>query len=156
MLTLRIIIDVMMAITWLLTLEYKILGMALHEYVGLTLFACFIVHILLNWRWFANLTKGTYNTTRLLRTTANLALIVCIIVVIATVPFVSRVVYTDLSGSLPLGVWKLIKGLHKGAGKLGFVLLVLHVFFHWTYLRNVLGKIFGSKDKDKARLANIK
>lgn len=137
MLKVRFVIDIAMAIAWLLTLKYKLLW-AGHEYVGVLLFALFILHIILNYRWFANLGKGTYNNARKLRTFINFALLISMIAVILTAPFIARAADTGFNTGLTRASYKLFKGIHKGAGKLGFALMVVHMFMHMAFFKNIL------------------
>ena len=138
MLKFRVFIDMAMAICWLLTLKYKMLW-AGHEYVGAALFVLFIIHMILNRRWFANLGKGTYNKARTIRTILNLLLVGAMLITLLTAPFIARAVDTGLNAGLTRTSYKLLKGLHKGAGKFGFALMVAHMFFHAAFFKNILG-----------------
>ncbi len=139
MLKVRFVIDIAMAICWFLTLKYKLLW-AGHEYVGMLLFVLFIIHIVLNRRWFANLGKGTYNRARTLRTVINIGLLVTMITVIFSAPFIARTFEIGAKGYLSWPVLKMLEGLHKGAGKLGCALMVVHMFLHIPFFKNILRK----------------
>ena len=136
----KIAIDILMTICWIITMFYKLTGNALHEYVGMALFFLFILHTLLNWRWYAALGKGTYNKARIIRTVINLALLVCVIATFATVPFISRTVYTGITAGMDRVARRPWQGLHKLAGKAGFALMGIHILQHWVLLKNIFGK----------------
>ena len=139
MLFIRFVIDIAMVITWALTLKYKMLW-AGHEYVGAALFILFILHMLLNWRWFASLGKGTYNTSRIIRTVVNLGLLVAMVAALTTAPFIARAVDTGVNGNMTRATYKVFEGIHKAGGKLGFGLMIVHMFMHIPFFKNIFKK----------------
>lgn len=139
MLYFRFVIDIAMFVAWALTLKYKMLW-AGHEYVGVALFILFVLHMLLNWRWFTGLGKGTYNKTRIIRTIVNVGLLVAMLVTIVTAPFIARAIETGVNGNLPRATYKMLEGIHKAGGKLGFGLVVVHMFLHIPFFKNIFRK----------------
>jgi hypothetical protein len=56
----RLAIDLTMTILMLVAMAYRITGNTIHEVVGVFLFVLFIVHNILNRRWYKAIAKGKY------------------------------------------------------------------------------------------------
>lgn len=61
--------------------EFSLSGLA-HEILGITLFILFILHNILNYRFFTSLFKGKYSLNRIIRTTINILLLASMIITI--------------------------------------------------------------------------
>ena len=59
----RLMIDISMTVLLPFLMAYSLIGEAFHEVVGTAIFVLFIVHHLLNRRWYGALFKGKYNIT---------------------------------------------------------------------------------------------
>ena len=56
----QLIIDITMAVLLPLLMAYSLIGEAFHEVVGTAIFVLFIVHHILNRKWYGALFKGKY------------------------------------------------------------------------------------------------
>ena len=61
--------------------EFSLSGLA-HEILEITLFILFILHNILNYRFFTSLFKGKYSLKRIIRTTINILLLASMIITI--------------------------------------------------------------------------
>ena len=61
--------------------EFSLSGLA-HEILEITLFILFILHSILNYRFFTSLFKGKYSLNRIIRTTINILLLASMIITI--------------------------------------------------------------------------
>ena len=61
----RLMIDISMTVLLPFLMAYSLIGEAFHEVVGTAIFVLFIVHHLLNRRWYGALFKGKYNARRI-------------------------------------------------------------------------------------------
>ena len=68
----KIAADVLMLILMPLLMLYQIIGEALHEYLGILLTLVFILHTLMNCKWYQGITKGSYSVFRTVQTVINL------------------------------------------------------------------------------------
>lgn len=66
---LKIATDVIMTVLFLCMMAYHITGNKLHEWLGIILFALFILHHILNMKWYKGIFKGKYSAVRILSTT---------------------------------------------------------------------------------------
>jgi hypothetical protein len=58
--TARLIIDLALAFLLLCAYAYRIIGNAAHEWVGVSVFALFIAHNIINRQWYKTIFKGKY------------------------------------------------------------------------------------------------
>ena len=72
----KMLIDISMTALLILLMTYQITGEKLHEYCGAVMLALFILHHILNIKWYGNLWKGRYKAARILNTIVNFALFV--------------------------------------------------------------------------------
>ena len=61
----QLIIDISMTLLLPLLMAYSLIGEAFHEVVGIAMFVLFIVHHILNRKWYGALFKGKYNARRI-------------------------------------------------------------------------------------------
>ena len=64
----KICVDVVMYILFLLLMGQYLLRNAPHEWLGIAAGVLFVLHNVLNYKWYKSLFKGKYHATRLLRT----------------------------------------------------------------------------------------
>ena len=75
----KLIIDTLMAVLMPMLMAYSLIGENNHEIIGICIFVIFIVHHVLNRKWWTSLFKGKYNAVRVLNTVVNLSLVVFMI-----------------------------------------------------------------------------
>ena len=64
----KILTDILMTIILLLLMAYSLVGEAAHEWLGIGIFALFVLHHVLNSRWRRNLRKGKNTPYHILQT----------------------------------------------------------------------------------------
>ena len=64
----KICVDSGMTVVLLFLMTYEMIGQALHEWLGVGMFLLFVIHHVLNRRWFGVLLKGKYTTFRIWQT----------------------------------------------------------------------------------------
>lgn len=121
--------DILMTGALLLLMSYGLLGEAAHEWVGMGVFALFILHHVLNRRWLRNLTRGRYTPYRVLQTGLVLLVLLTMLGAMLSGILLSRTVFR----------WMHIRGLssvartaHMLCSYWGFVFVSLHLGFHWS------------------------
>ena len=60
--------DLAMTAILLLLMTYEMIGQALHEWLGIAIFALFILHHILNGGFYKNIFKGNYSPIRIFQT----------------------------------------------------------------------------------------
>jgi hypothetical protein len=130
--TLRILLDLAMTILLLCAFAYRITGDAAHEWIGVSVFVLFIVHNIINRKWYKNIFKGAYSMRRITMTIINLLLALTMAVLIITGLLQSRTVLAFLH--LPGGM--LLRQIHTTAAYWGLLLIGAHVGLHWGMFIN--------------------
>ena len=74
---LKIAVDLLMTALLLLLMSYSLVGEAAHEWLGVGIFLLFLLHHILNFRWFGNLFRGKYPPIRTLQTAVDLLVFLC-------------------------------------------------------------------------------
>ena len=123
----RIGIDALMYLLFLLLMGQHLASGALHEWLGVGLFVCFLAHNILNRRWYKSLLKGRYTSLRILQTAINLLLIISFIGCVLSALMISGVVFQDfrLPGMMMFG-----RKLHMASTAWCFVFMSLHLGMH--------------------------
>lgn len=69
----KLIIDIIMTALLLMLMSYQVFGEVLHEWFGAVMIALFLVHNILNIKWYGGLFKGKYSAVRVIWTVINIA-----------------------------------------------------------------------------------
>jgi glucan phosphoethanolaminetransferase (alkaline phosphatase superfamily) len=133
----KLIIDLVMTVLILVAMACRFTGNTIHELLGVSLFILFVIHNILNWRWFKTLLKGRYNVLRVLHTAVNLLLLAAMLVLIVSGVMLSRTVFAfmDLNGGL------FARKLHMLSTYWGFLLISVHLGMHWGMIMNAARKL---------------
>lgn len=136
----KLAVDLLMTLSLLFLMGYQLWGETAHEWAGTGMLVLFIAHHLLNLAWYRNLFRGKYTVIRVLVSMVNLALLAVMICLMASGIIMSRHVFAFLPITGGMGTARLV---HMAACYWGFVLMALHLGFHWgmmmTRTRNISG-----------------
>ena len=132
----RIIIDISMTVLLPLLMAYSLIGETFHEVVGTLIFVLFIVHHIINRKWYGALFKGKYNTRRIFQTALDMLLLVFMLLQPISGILMSKHLYTFLP-ALPISAQA--RRIHMMLAYWGYVLLCIHA---GTHLAVPLRKLF--------------
>ena len=132
----RNIINIAMPIMMITLMAYQLIGKAYHEYAGTVLFIIFIIHNILNIKWYSNLFKGSYTPYRILSTIINILLLITMILLMIsgiimseyTFSFlninsgmaISRLIHLSASHTYGYAPWHIFTQKHKQHKKISF------------------------------------
>lgn len=119
-------IDIVMTALLLVVMGHHITENLAHEAIGITIFVLFIVHHILNYKWYKNLFKGKYTPARIFQTTIDFLLFICILLLIVSAPMVSM----DVLAFLNIGGAAVGRILHRLCGIWSFIFMAIHLGFH--------------------------
>ena len=125
----RLIIDIGMTLLLPLLMAYSLIGEMFHEIVGTLIFILFILHHVLNRKWFGSLFKGRYSAGRIFRTVINILLLIFMILQPVSGILMSKHLYTFLP-ALPVSA--LARESHMLLAYWGYVLMCVHAGTHLT------------------------
>ena len=132
----RIIIDIAMYLIFAALMQEHLWPDGLHEWLGITLFALFIAHNVLNLSWYKSLFKGKYTAARSVSTIINSALLAAMLCCMVSSVLISGKIFAFLN----LGGARIGRSLHLVSTAWAFVLMSLHLGLHLTPLANKLKK----------------
>jgi hypothetical protein len=132
----RLMLDLAMTILLLCAYAYRVIGDAAHEWIGVSVFALFITHNILNWRWYKSIFKGEYTPRRVIMTAVNIALAFTMITLVITGLMQSRtaIAFLRLPGSMVL------RQIHTTAAYWGLPLIGVHMGLHWGMFTRIISK----------------
>ena len=73
---LRTAIDIAMTVTLIGLMSYSLIGELTHEILGTVMIILFVIHHILNRRWFGALTKGIYPIFRVFQTSVFILMLI--------------------------------------------------------------------------------
>lgn len=134
----KIVVDIGMIMMLLLLMTYEIIGQEAHEWIGMGMFVLFILHHILNNKWSRNILKGKYTAIRIMQTALVIGVFLTMIGSMISGMILSRHVLTFL----PIeGGRSFARTLHMLSGYWGFVLMSLHLGFHWSIMMGMAERV---------------
>ena len=143
----RIVTDALMTAALLLLMAYSLVGEAAHEWIGVAMFALFVLHHAFNIRWSRNLRKGRYAPFRVAQTALAALIFACMTGSMLSGVLESRHVFAPLS--LPFAVWA--QNVHMLCAYWGFALMSIHLGFHWNMMMGMARRAFRKPSVARAR-----
>lgn len=135
-------IDVSMTVLLLLLMAYQITGQELHEWFGAGMLVLFLLHNILNIRWYGNLFKGKYTLLRVTQVIINLSVLASMLCLGFSGIVMSRHVFAELPIHGPMAT---ARTMHLAASYWGFVLMSIHLGFHWSMILGMFGRLWNGK-----------
>ncbi|MBD5394003.1 MAG: DUF4405 domain-containing protein [Lachnospiraceae bacterium] len=138
----KMVIDILMSVMLLLLMAYQVVGDYLHEICGTAMLVLFLMHHILNVRWYKSLLKGKYMPQRVIGTMLNGALLAVMFSLAYSGVVLSRHVFDFLPITSGMA---LARVMHLSASYWGFVLMSLHIGLHWGMVAGMFHKLAGEK-----------
>lgn len=145
----KVIIDLFITILLLLLMAFQITGQEFHEWFGAGMLVLFLVHNILNFKWYRSLFKGKYSIIRVMRMIVNFAVLLSIMCLAYSGMVLSHYVFDFVSVR---GQMALARQMHMAASYWGFVLMSVHLGFHWGMIVGMAGKLVRGRKIPKSLL----
>lgn len=144
--TLKRVIDLVMILLLPVLMAEILTGQEMHEWLGVGMAVCSLLHLLLNASWFKNLFQGSYSPVRALQTAVNVLLCADILALMVSGIMMSGFAFAwmNLSGEMMLA-----RQLHLFASYWGLILMSSHLGLNWSALLSAGGKLLHI-EKDNA------
>ena len=142
-LSVKITVDIEMIVLFLLLMGYHLFENVSHEWFGASVFALFLLHNALNWRWYKNLFKGKYTAMRTLQAVVNFLLWITMLLNIASAVMLSR----DVFRFLGLSNGSVGRKMHLAATIWSFLLISIHFGMHFQMFIGMAKKVFHPSEK---------
>jgi hypothetical protein len=143
----KLVNDLVMTILMVVVMAYHITGNTIHELIGGIVVVLFIVHNILNRRWYKVIFKGKLNIQRILKISVNLLFLVSMLVVILTSIPISR----EILPYIRLEDDTIFRQIHVLTGYWGFILMAIHIGVSWGTIINAMKKMTGITQRNRIR-----
>lgn len=137
-------IDLLMTVLLILLMAYQITGQELHEWFGTGMLVLFLVHNILNIKWYGSLFKGKYRLLRIIQTVLNFSVLITMLCLGFSGIVMSRHVFAALSIHGPMAT---ARRMHLAASYWGFVLMSVHLGLHWSMVIGMCRNLAGGREK---------
>ena len=136
-----------------LLMAYSLLGEVAHEWLGILIAALFILHHVLNRKWYGGLFRGRYSTVRVLGTVTDLLLLADMIALPVSGIIMSRHVFAFLEIRARI---VLARTVHLLASYWGLVLMSFHAGLHGEGIMGMLRKAVSIGGKCTVRTITLR
>jgi len=137
--TLKLILDLAAFIGFLVVLDQRLTGNAIHEWLAVAMAAVVIIHLLLNWKWIAEITRRLFRKIpwrSRVHYILDWLLYIDLVLIMLSGFMISETVLPSLDIHLARSAfWS---RLHSWATDLIIFILGLHVALHWGWITNVV------------------
>jgi cytochrome b len=130
-----LLVDASIFVAFLIAMDPRSSGIAVHEWLGIAFGAAIIVHLLLHWKWIVSTTRRLFSRAAQqarLNYFLNALLFIDITLVVFTGLMISRIALPSLG--IYLAGSFLWRGLHNLTANLSLVLISVHVALHWRWI----------------------
>jgi hypothetical protein len=153
---LKLALDIAIFIAFLIAMDPRSSGIAVHEWLAVSALAAIVVHLLLSWDWIVQITKrfaNKMNSQTRINYILNWTLFMDVGLVMLSGLMISQAVIPSLGITLPQNfTWR---SLHDFSANLFLVLLGFHTALHWSWIADTfkryifqpLGKLFSAKSR---------
>lgn len=149
---LKIIIDALMTLALLFLMGYQFWGDVAHEWAGAGMFTLFISHHVLNLSWYKTIFRGKYTPQRIFQLVLDLAVFAAMVCLMISGIMLSNHVFAFLNIH---GGISLARLLHMASSYWGFVVMALHLGFHWGIFTGLAGTLFHIRGSSQIRSAAL-
>lgn len=135
---LKIATDILMTAILLLQMAYSLVGETAHEWLGISMFALFILHHILNNKWAKGLFNGKYTPFRILQT---------VLVILPLLSMLGSMISGIIISHHALSFLNITSGqswartLHMLCAYWGFIFISLHLGLHWSMMMGMTKKM---------------
>ncbi len=153
----KLLLDISTFVAFLIAMDPRTSGIAVHEWLSIALGATVVVHLLLNWNWIIEVTKRLFTKGKGLNGSRinyilNWALFFDGVLIMLSGIMVSEAVMPALGLTLPPNfIWR---EFHEVSTNLSMLLMGLHLALHWNWIVSTTKRLFTRNDR-QAVPANI-
>ncbi|HNN12820.1 MAG TPA: DUF4405 domain-containing protein [Anaerolineales bacterium] len=139
----KLLLDIGTFLAFLVAMDPRFSGIAIHEWLTLALAGTIVVHLLLNWEWIVNVTKKLFgkglNGSRV-NYILNWLLFIDGILIMLSGIMISEAALPALGISLPMDFsWR---RLHDMSANLSLIIMGLHLAMHWNWIVTTFKRVF--------------
>lgn len=139
--TYKLIVDFLLGALWIILTCYSFTGALLHEWLGVGSVVLLALHLFLNRKWIAGVTRRIFHTKFCITTVlyfCSILLFLSFITTIISGLLMSKVLLPNLNIGNHM-VWKV---LHVWASYISLILMGIHVGLHWKLILTHIRTLF--------------
>jgi hypothetical protein len=136
-------LDLFIFAGFLVALQPRMTGIAVHEWFTLAATATLIIHVILHWDWVVGVTKKFFSNffhVSRLNYIVNLLLFVGFVIVITSGLAISRSVLPTFG--LQIDASRTWREIHNLSSNLLLLLVAVHFALHWSWVKNTFTRLF--------------
>lgn len=130
-------LDILLFFAFIIDMNTRFTGLAIHEWLGVALSVAFIYHLLWHWNWIVSVTRRIVSKLppiQRFKYILDLALFIDMVIVIATGIWISEVVVNQVGLQFdPNFLWR---RLHSMTADLAVLIVALHIALSWKWIVN--------------------
>ncbi|MFN0072548.1 MAG: DUF4405 domain-containing protein [Chloroflexota bacterium] len=154
----RLILDIVLLISFVTLMSVRFTGLAVHEWWGISLVAAIVIHLLLQWDWTAGSTQRLFRRMAMrvrLTYLLNWALFIAVVLLIASGILISEVAIPRLGlptarGDALFNFWR---RTHSIAADACIVLSGLHLGLNWRWVWSAMRLSIGFAPRSRKSAA---
>ncbi len=133
----KLVIDILIFVGFLLAMDPRATGIALHEWLTVAAMAAVITHLLLSWQWIVEVTRRFFNM-KAARPRLNYVLNVLLFIDMTLIMFTGIMISQSFIPfwGIQLAENFSMRRFHDMTANLFILLLGLHVALHWNWIVN--------------------
>lgn len=132
----QLVLDTAMTILMVFAFAYQLTDNLYHEVIGASLFVLFIIHNILNRKWYKNLWVGKYSRLRILSTIINVLILLSMIILAGSSIMISR----DIFAFLNVKSGFLYRSIHTTTAQWALIFISVHLGLHWNMIMKAFGR----------------
>ena len=135
----KITVDIGMTVSLLFLMPYSMIGETAHEWIGILMFALFVIHHVLNRRWLMAVGRGKYTCFRMVQTFLVVAMLILMMG-----SMVSGIILSNhLFKAVKLKGFSMeARRVHMFCAYWGFLIMSVHLGMHWNMVIAMMGRLF--------------
>ena len=138
---LKLAIDIAIFIAFLVAMDPRSSGIAVHEWLAVAALAAIVVHLLLSWDWIIQISRrfvGKLSGTTRINYILNWLIFFDVTLVMLSGLMISRAVMPTLGIALPENFAS--RSLHDLSANLFILLLGVHTALHWSWIADAFSR----------------
>lgn len=145
---LKMMIDIAMSITLFILMSYQFTGQENHEIAGAAMLILFLLHHVMNYRWYTTLGKGKYPMQRWLQIIVDILLLIVMLLLMISGIGMSRYVFRFLNFDMSAA---LARNLHMICSYSCFLLIGIHLGLHVGMIKGKMRNVIRLPDPDQTK-----
>ena len=145
-----VILDATMLLSFIVLMSWRLSGVIAHEWIGLSLIALIIAHLIVHWVWVegsvSRITRG--HRTGTIALLLNTALFIAMGTALVSGVVISKIVFPN---HLLPGDYLHWHSLHENASTITLFIVGLHVALNWDRIRSSVRRLFDATRRQPAQ-----